>query len=174
MSKSTKKSAPGAKPLVGVIMGSQSDWPIMRHTAETLTALGIPNEARIISAHRTPKRLDDYAGGAMGRGLKIIIAAAGGAAHLAGVTAALTPLPVLGVPMQSALDGLDSLLSMVQMPAGVPVGTLAIGRAGAVNAALFAAAILALSDKKIAAALERHRERQTANAPLIPVDEPAK
>ena len=174
MSKSTKKSAPGAKPLVGVIMGSQSDWPIMRHTTETLTALGIPNEARIISAHRTPKRLDDYAGGAMGRGLKIIIAAAGGAAHLAGVTAALTPLPVLGVPMQSALDGLDSLLSMVQMPAGVPVGTLAIGRAGAVNAALFAAAILALGDKKIAAALERHRERQTANAPLIPVDEPAK
>ena len=174
MSKSTKKSAPGAKPLVGVIMGSQSDWPIMRHTTETLTALGIPNEARIISAHRTPKRLDDYAGGAMARGLKIIIAAAGGAAHLAGVTAALTPLPVLGVPMQSALDGLDSLLSMVQMPAGVPVGTLAIGRAGAVNAALFSAAILALSDKKIAAALARHRERQTANAPLVPVDEPAK
>jgi 5-(carboxyamino)imidazole ribonucleotide mutase len=174
MSKSTKKSAPGAKPVVGVIMGSQSDWPIMRHTTETLTALGIPNEARIISAHRTPKRLDDYAGGAMGRGLKIIIAAAGGAAHLAGVTAALTPLPVLGVPMTSALDGLDSLLSMVQMPAGVPVGTLAIGRAGAVNAALFAAAILALSDKKVAAALARHRERQTANAPLVPVDEPAK
>jgi 5-(carboxyamino)imidazole ribonucleotide mutase len=174
MSKSTKKSAPGAKPLVGVIMGSQSDWPIMRHTTETLTALGIPNEARIISAHRTPKRLDDYAGGAMARGLKIIIAAAGGAAHLAGVTAALTPLPVLGVPMQSALDGLDSLLSMVQMPAGVPVGTLAIGRAGAVNAALFAAAILALSDQTVAAALARHRERQTTNAPLVPVDEPAK
>jgi 5-(carboxyamino)imidazole ribonucleotide mutase len=169
MAKTTKKH-----PLVGVIMGSQSDWPIMRHTTETLTALGIPNEARIISAHRTPKRLDDYAGGAMGRGLKIIIAAAGGAAHLAGVTAALTPLPVLGVPMQSALDGLDSLLSMVQMPAGVPVGTLAIGRAGAVNAALFAAAILALSDKKVAAALARHRERQTADAPLVPVDEPAK
>jgi len=173
MTKTTKRAS-GAKPVVGVIMGSQSDWPIMRHTAETLTALGIPNEARIISAHRTPKRLDDYAGGAMGRGLKIIIAAAGGAAHLAGVTAALTPLPVLGVPMTSALDGLDSLLSMVQMPAGVPVGTLAIGRAGAVNAALFAAAILALSDKKVAAALARHRERQTANAPLVPVDEPAK
>src|SRR4029079_8093021 len=103
-----------------------SDWPIMRHTAETLNALGIPNEARIISAHRTPKRLDDYAGGALHRALKIIIAAAGGAAHLPGVTAALTPLPVLGVPMTSALDGLDSLLSMVQMPAGVPVGTLAI------------------------------------------------
>jgi 5-(carboxyamino)imidazole ribonucleotide mutase len=173
MSKSTKKSAPGAKPLVGVIMGSQSDWPIMRHTTETLTALGIPNEARIISAHRTPKRLDDYAGGAMTRGLKIIVAAAGGAAHLAGVTAALTPLPVLGVPMQSAsLGGLDSLLSMVQMPAGVPVGTLAIGRAGAVNAALFAAAILALSDKKIAGNLTRWRERQTANAPVTPSDDP--
>jgi len=158
--------------MVGVIMGSQSDWPIMRHTTETLDALGIPNEALIISAHRTPKRLDSYAGGAMGRGIKIIVAAAGGAAHLAGVTAALTPLPVLGVPMQSAsLGGLDSLLSMVQMPAGVPVGTLAIGRAGAVNAALFAAAILALNDKKIAANLARWRGRQTANAPLTPSDE---
>src|SRR4029077_12816164 len=124
MAKTTKKL-----PLVGVIMGSQSDWPIMRHTTETLTALGIPNEARIISAHRTPKRLDDYAGGAAGRGLKIIIAAAGGAAHLAGVTAALTPLPVLGVPMTSALDGLDSLLSMVQMPAGGPVGPAPLGPA---------------------------------------------
>jgi 5-(carboxyamino)imidazole ribonucleotide mutase len=172
MSKTTTKRASGAKPLVGVIMGSQSDWPIMRHTTETLDALGIANEARIISAHRTPKRLDDYAGGAMERGLKIIIAAAGGAAHLAGVTAALTPLPVLGVPMHSAsLGGMDSLLSMVQMPAGVPVGTLAIGRAGAVNAALFAAAILALSDKKVAAALARWRERQTANAPLTPSDD---
>ena len=167
MAKTTKK-----RPLVGVIMGSQSDWSTMRHTTETLTALGIANEARIISAHRTPKRLDDYAGSAMARGLKIIIAAAGGAAHLAGVTAALTPLPVLGVPMYSAsLGGLDSLLSMVQMPAGVPVGTLAIGRAGAVNAALFAAAILALSDKKIAASLARWRERQTAKAPLTPSDE---
>ena len=140
--------------------------------AETLESLGIGHEALIISAHRTPKRLDDYAGKAMGRGLKIIVAAAGGAAHLAGVTAALTPLPVLGVPMQSAsLGGLDSLLSMVQMPAGVPVGTLAIGRAGAVNAALFAAAILGLSDKKIAAALARYRERQTTNAPLKPSDD---
>jgi len=172
MAKTTKKRATGAKPVVGVIMGSQSDWPIMRHTTETLDALGIPNEARIISAHRTPKRLDDYAGGAMARGLKIIVAAAGGAAHLAGVTAALTPLPVLGVPMQSAsLGGLDSLLSMVQMPAGVPVGTLAIGRAGAVNAALFAAAILALSDKQVATSLARYRERQTANAPLTPKDD---
>ncbi len=168
MAKNSKKS----RPLVGVIMGSQSDWSTMRHTTETLNALGIPNEALIISAHRTPKRLDDYTGKAMARGLKIIIAAAGGAAHLAGVTAALTPLPVLGVPMQSAsLGGLDSLLSMVQMPAGVPVGTLAIGRAGAVNAALFAAAILGLSDAKIAAALARYRERQTANAPLTPSDD---
>ena len=169
------KNSSKQRPLVGVIMGSQSDWPIMRHTTETLTALGITNEALIISAHRTPKRLDSYASGAMGRGIKIIVAAAGGAAHLAGVTAALTPLPVLGVPMHSAsLGGLDSLLSMVQMPAGVPVGTLAIGRAGAVNAALFAAAILALSDKKIAASLARWRERQTANAPLTPTDETPK
>ena len=167
MAKTSKK-----RPLVGVIMGSQSDWSIMRHTTETLEALGIANEGLIISAHRTPKRLDNYASGAMGRGIKIIVAAAGGAAHLAGVTAALTPLPVLGVPMQSAsLGGLDSLLSMVQMPAGVPVGTLAIGRAGAINAALFAAAILGLSDKKIAANLARWRERQTANAPLAPSDD---
>src|SRR5258708_23530154 len=170
MAKTTKK-----RPLVGVIMGSQSDWSTMRHTTETLTALGIANEARIISAHRTPKRLDDYAGSAMARGLKIIIAAAGGAAHLAGVTAALTPLPVLGVPMHSAsLGGMDSLLSMVQMPAGVPVGTLAIGRAGAVNAALFAAAILALSAKNIPASLARWRQRHTAKAPLVPSDEPAR
>jgi 5-(carboxyamino)imidazole ribonucleotide mutase len=168
MAKNTKKS----RPLVGVIMGSQSDWATMRHTTETLKALGIAHEALIISAHRTPKRLDDYAGKATQRGLKIIVAAAGGAAHLAGVTAALTPLPVLGVPMHSAsLGGLDSLLSMAQMPAGVPVGTLAIGRAGAVNAALFAAAILGLSDAKIAAALTRYRERQTANAPLTPSDD---
>jgi 5-(carboxyamino)imidazole ribonucleotide mutase len=154
-------------------MGSQSDWPIMRHTIETLDALGIANEALIISAHRTPKRLDGYASGAKERGLKIIIAAAGGAAHLAGVTAALTPLPVLGVPMQSNLaGGLDSLLSMVQMPAGIPVGTLAVGRAGAVNAALFAAAILALSDSQVAVALGQWRKRQTANAALKPTDEP--
>src|SRR5712672_1110399 len=152
------KSSTKRRPVVGVIMGSQSDWSIMRHTTETLTALGIANEALIISAHRTPKRLDSYAGGAMGRGIKIIVAAAGGAAHLAGVTAALTPLPVLGVPMQSAsLGGLDSLLSMVQMPAGVPVGTLAIGRAGAINGALLAASIVGLGDAKIMAALERYR-----------------
>ena len=174
MAKSSVKRRPSGKPVVGIIMGSQSDWPIMRHTAETLEALGIAHEALIISAHRTPKRLDSYASAAAGRGIKIIIAAAGGAAHLAGVTAALTALPVLGVPMQSNLAGsLDSLLSMVQMPAGVPVGTLAVGRAGAVNAALFAAAILALGDKKVAAALARWRERQSANAPLVPKDEPA-
>jgi 5-(carboxyamino)imidazole ribonucleotide mutase len=173
MAKSSVKRRPPGKPAVGIIMGSQSDWATMRHTAETLEALGIPHEALIISAHRTPKRLDSYAGAAAGRGIKIIVAAAGGAAHLAGVTAALTPLPVLGVPMHSAsLGGMDSLLSMVQMPAGVPVGTLAIGRAGAVNAALFAAAILALSDSKVAAVLARWRERQTANAPLVPKDEP--
>src|SRR5260221_10844543 len=153
MAKTSKK-----RPLVGVIMGSQSDWPIMRHTTETLDALGIANEALIISAHRTPKRLDTYASGAMGRGIKIIVAAAGGAAHLAGVTAALTPLPVLGVPMQSAsLGGLDSLLSMVQMPAGGPVGTLAIRPAGAIKAAPFAAAIPRLSDKKNPGQLARLR-----------------
>ncbi len=175
MAKKASKQRPAGRPVVGVIMGSQSDWPIMRHTKETLDALGIANEALIISAHRTPKRLESYAGGAKARGLKLIIAAAGGAAHLAGVTAALTPLPVLGVPMQSNLGGgLDSLLSMVQMPAGVPVGTLAVGRAGAVNAALFAAAILALSDKKAEAALDGWRKRQTEHAPLEPKDEPAR
>jgi 5-(carboxyamino)imidazole ribonucleotide mutase len=162
MAKSSVKRRPAGKPVVGIIMGSQSDWPTMRHTAETLEALGIPHEALIISAHRTPKRLDSYASGAQGRGLKIIVAAAGGAAHLAGVTAALTPLPVLGVPMQGAsLGGLDSLLSMVQMPAGVPVGTLAIGRAGAINAGLMAASILALGDAKLAARLARYRKHQT-------------
>ena len=169
-----KKSAtrPSTNPAVGIIMGSQSDWATMRHTAETLKALGIPCEARIISAHRTPKRLETYIAGAAERGLKIIVAGAGGAAHLAGVTAALTPLPVLGVPMQSAsLGGLDSLLSIVQMPAGVPVGTLAIGRAGAVNAALFAAAILALSDKKVETALAQWRKRQSEVVPTVPSDE---
>jgi 5-(carboxyamino)imidazole ribonucleotide mutase len=173
MAKSSVKSRrPAGKPVVGVIMGSQSDWAIMRHTTETLGALGIPHEALIISAHRTPKRLDSYASGAMGRGLKIIVAAAGGAAHLAGVTAALTPLPVLGVPMQGAsLGGLDSLLSMVQMPAGVPVGTLAIGRAGAVNAALIAAGVLALSDPSLSDRLEAWRRRQTEGVADVPSNE---
>jgi len=153
---------PSAQPVVGIIMGSQSDWQTMRHAAETLDRLGVPYETRIVSAHRTPKRLYDYASGARGRGLKAVIAGAGGAAHLPGMTAAITPLPVLGVPVESkALSGLDSLLSIAQMPGGVPVGTLAIGRAGAINAALLAAAILALGDPEIAAALDRFRGEQT-------------
>ena len=141
---------------VGIIMGSQSDWETMRHAAETLEALGVPFETRIVSAHRTPRRLYAYAEAARERGLKAIVAGAGGAAHLPGMTAAMTPLPVLGVPVESkSLKGMDSLLSIVQMPAGVPVGTLAIGRAGAINAALLAAAIVALSDDRVAAALGR-------------------
>ena len=152
-----------ATPLVGIIMGSQSDWPTLRHAAETLDALQIPFEARIVSAHRTPHRMVDYATNARDRGLKVIIAGAGGAAHLPGMTAALTPLPVFGVPVESkALKGQDSLLSIVQMPAGVPVGTLAIGRAGAINAALLAAGVIALSDAGVAAGLDEWRARQTA------------
>ena len=148
---------------VGIIMGSQSDWETMRHAAETLERLGIRYETRIVSAHRTPDRLYDYARTARGRGLKAIIAGAGGAAHLPGMTAALTPLPVLGVPVEShALKGMDSLLSIVQMPAGVPVASFAIGRAGAVNAALFAAAILGLSDTAAAQGLDSWRAAQTA------------
>ena len=151
-----------AQPAVGIIMGSQSDWETMRHAAETLSTLGIVHERRIVSAHRTPKRLVAYAEGARRRGLKVIIAGAGGAAHLPGMVASLTPLPVLGVPIESAaLKGMDSLMSIVQMPGGVPVGTLAIGKAGAVNAALLAAAILALGDPAIAAALDRWRQSQT-------------
>src|ERR1051325_833979 len=139
---------------IRIIMGSQSDWSTMQHAAETLERLGIGYESRIISAHRTPARLHEYAGGAQARGLKAIIAGAGGAAHLAGVTAALTPLPVLGVPMESrGLGGLDSLLSIVQMPAGVPVATFAIGRAGAVNAALFAGQMISLADPAVASRL---------------------
>jgi 5-(carboxyamino)imidazole ribonucleotide mutase len=150
-------------PRVGLIMGSQSDWATLRHAAATLDELAIAHEDRIVSAHRTPERLVAYASGARARGLAVIIAGAGGAAHLPGMVASLTPLPVLGVPMQGqALQGLDSLLSIVQMPAGVPVGTLAIGRAGAVNAALLAAAILALHDDRLAAALAEWRARQTA------------
>ena len=159
-------------PLVGIIMGSQSDWATMRHAAETLDGLGAPYETRIVSAHRTPKRLVDYASTARERGLKVIIAGAGGAAHLPGMTAALTPLPVFGVPVESkALQGMDSLLSIVQMPGGVPVGTLAIGRAGAINAALLAAAVLALGDDRIAAALDDWRARQTAQVADAPSDE---
>jgi len=148
-------------PLVGIIMGSASDWETMQHTAQTLDALGVTYEKRVISAHRTPQLMYEWGGGASARGLKIVIAGAGGAAHLAGVAAALTPLPVLGVPMESAsLKGLDSLLSMVQMPGGVPVATFAIGKPGAVNAALFAAAILALGDDKIRRALDGYRAAQ--------------
>lgn len=149
-------------PAVAVIMGSQSDWETMRHAVETLTALGIEHDTRIVSAHRTPERLYDYARGARAAGFKIIIAGAGGAAHLPGMTAALTSLPVFGVPVKSdALSGQDSLLSIVQMPAGIPVGTLAIGKAGAINAALLAAAVLALEDKALATRLEAYRARQS-------------
>jgi 5-(carboxyamino)imidazole ribonucleotide mutase len=151
-----------AAPLVGLIMGSKSDWETLTLAAETLKALGVPFEAKVVSAHRTPQRLYDYATGAKARGLKIIIAGAGGAAHLPGMAASMTPLPVLGVPIKSReLNGLDSLLSIVQMPRGVPVGTLAIGEAGAVNAALMAASILALSDEALALRLDAYRQAQT-------------
>jgi len=149
-------------PLVGIIMGSSSDWETMQHACTTLESLGIPHERRVISAHRTPDLALQYCRGAEARGLKAIIAGAGGAAHLAGVAAALTPLPVLGVPMESAsLKGMDSLLSMVQMPGGIPVATFAIGKAGAVNAALFAAAMLALGDPAVKKALDAYRAAQT-------------
>jgi len=152
-----------AKIPVGIIMGSQSDWKTLRHAARMLDRLRIAYEARVVSAHRTPKRLYAYAQSAKARGLKVVIAGAGGAAHLPGMTAALTPLPVLGVPVESkSLKGVDSFLSIAQMPGGVPVGTLAIGKAGAVNAALLAAAILALGDKKLATRLDSFRRRQTA------------
>jgi 5-(carboxyamino)imidazole ribonucleotide mutase len=161
-------------PLVGIIMGSTSDWETMRHASETLETLGVPHEVRVVSAHRTPERLHHYARTARDRGLKVIVAGAGGAAHLPGMAAAMTPLPVFGVPVEShALKGMDSLLSIVQMPAGVPVGTLAIGRAGAVNAALLAAAVLALSDPAIAQALDGWRMRQTAAVPETPPMGPA-
>jgi len=150
-------------PLVGIIMGSQSDWPTMTHTAEMFARLGVPHEVRIVSAHRTPDRLRQYALTARDRGLKVIIAGAGGAAHLPGMCASWTSLPVLGVPIEShALNGIDSLLSIVQMPAGIPVGTLAIGRAGAVNAALLAVAILATCDAALAGRLDALRAEQTA------------
>jgi 5-(carboxyamino)imidazole ribonucleotide mutase len=147
---------------VGIIMGSRSDWDTMQHASHTLSSLGVEHETRVVSAHRTPDRLFEYAGSAVDRGLKVIIAGAGGAAHLPGMTASKTRVPVLGVPVQSkALSGMDSLLSIAQMPAGVPVGTMAIGKAGAVNAALLAAAILANDDERVAAALDDYRQQQT-------------
>lgn len=159
------------KPLVGIIMGSQSDWATMRHAAEHLEALQVPHEVRIVSAHRTPERLYDYAKKAQAEGLKVIIAGAGGAAHLPGMAASLTTLPVLGVPIESqALRGQDSLYSIVQMPGGVPVGTLAIGKAGAINAALLAASILSLSDSALGERLAAWREEQTAGVAETPKD----
>ncbi|TLP42997.1 MULTISPECIES: 5-(carboxyamino)imidazole ribonucleotide mutase [Cohaesibacter] len=159
---------------VAIIMGSQSDWPTMRNAAEILDALGVGYEAKIISAHRTPDRMADFAKSAKKDGFKVIIAGAGGAAHLPGMTASMTPLPVLGVPVQSrALSGQDSLLSIVQMPAGIPVGTLAIGRAGAVNAGLMAAAILATTDDALAERLDAWRQAQSDAIALEPVDEDA-
>ncbi|MCB5177253.1 MULTISPECIES: 5-(carboxyamino)imidazole ribonucleotide mutase [Microvirga] len=157
---------------VAIIMGSQSDWATMRHAAETLEALGIPHDARIVSAHRTPDRLVAFAKGAKAEGFQVIIAGAGGAAHLPGMTASMTPLPVFGVPVESkSLSGQDSLLSIVQMPAGIPVGTLAIGRAGAVNAALLAAAVLALHDEALAQRLDAWRTRQTESVAERPAAE---
>ena len=157
------------EPLVGIIMGSSSDWETMRHAADTLDQLGVTHETKIVSAHRTPKRLYEYAHSAKERGLKLVIAGAGGAAHLPGMAASMTPLPVLGVPVESqALKGIDSLLSIVQMPAGVPVGTLAIGKAGAVNAALLAAAMLANEDEALAKRLQSWREAQTGSVAEAP------
>jgi 5-(carboxyamino)imidazole ribonucleotide mutase len=158
-----------ADPLIGIIMGSTSDWETMRHASETLDALGVMHETRVVSAHRTPQRLYDYAHSARSRGLKAIIAGAGGAAHLPGMAASMTELPVLGVPVESkALKGMDSLLSIVQMPAGIPVGTLAIGKAGAINAALLAAAMLANSDEALASRLADWRAKQTESVPEKP------
>jgi 5-(carboxyamino)imidazole ribonucleotide mutase len=175
MSRMADTSPPPAEaPLVGIIMGSRSDWETMRHAAEMLAQLGVPHECRVVSAHRTPDRMYDYARAAAGRGLRVIVAGAGGAAHLPGMVAALTRLPVLGVPVEShALKGMDSLLSIAQMPAGIPVGTLAIGRPGAVNAALLAAAMLATTDPALAERLDAHREAQTAAVAETPVDEAA-
>lgn len=164
-------TASASSPVVGIIMGSQSDWETMRNAADTLKKLGIAFETKIVSAHRTPDRLVAYAKSAKGRGLKVIIAGAGGAAHLPGMAASMTPLPVLGVPVESkALKGMDSLLSIVQMPGGVPVGTLAIGKAGAINAALLAASIIALSNATIAETLDVWRATQTASVDEEPVD----
>ena len=160
-------AAPAAK--IGIIMGSRSDWETMRHAADLLDALGVPHECKVVSAHRTPQRLYDYASSAAGRGLVAIIAGAGGAAHLPGMAASMTRLPVFGVPVEShALKGMDSLLSIVQMPAGIPVGTLAIGKAGAVNAGLIAAAVLATADPALADRLDAWRAAQTESVPVDP------
>jgi 5-(carboxyamino)imidazole ribonucleotide mutase len=160
------------KPAVAIVMGSQSDWATMKHAADILSELGIAHESRIVSAHRTPKRLYAFAEGARAEGFKVIIAGAGGAAHLPGMVAALTTLPVFGVPVESkALSGQDSLLSIVQMPAGIPVGTLAIGKPGAINAGLLAASVLALSDQALAKRLEAYREKQTASVAAAPKDD---
>ncbi len=162
----------GTQAKVGIIMGSQSDWPIMKNAADILTKLGVPFETRIVSAHRTPDRLFDYAKSAKDRGLQIIIAGAGGAAHLPGMAASMTPLPVFGVPIESkSLKGMDSLLSIAQMPGGVPVGTLAIGKAGAINAALLSAQVLALQDKSIEQAVDQWRSDQTNAVAELPVDD---
>jgi len=156
-------------PVVGIIMGSKSDWPVLQHAAEMLDRLGVAYEAKIVSAHRTPKRLYDYAGSAQDRGLKVIIAGAGGAAHLPGMAASMTILPVLGVPVASTvLQGQDSLLSIVQMPGGIPVGTLAIGKPGAINAGLLAASILALADPALSRRLQEYRDAQTASVAESP------
>ncbi len=164
-----KSSKSRQAPLIGIAMGSQSDWETMRHAAEMLKAFGVPYEAKIVSAHRTPKRLFAYATSAAPRGIKVLIAGAGGAAHLPGMLASLTTLPVFGVPVEGkALDGLDSLLSIAQMPAGIPVGTLAIGKAGAINAGLLAVSVLALSDKKLAQKLRIWRAAQTASVAKKP------
>jgi 5-(carboxyamino)imidazole ribonucleotide mutase len=170
--KATKRAANPAR--VGIIMGSKSDWPTLKAAADMLDELAVPYEGRVVSAHRTPQRLYDYATGAVERGLKVIIAGAGGAAHLPGMTASMTTLPVLGVPVETrSLKGLDSLLSIVQMPGGIPVGTFAIGEAGAKNAGLFAAAILALEDNALARRLSAWRKRQTDSVVLLPEDSKA-
>jgi len=159
-------------PQVGIIMGSQSDWPTMKHAADVLDSLGVSYETRIVSAHRTPDRLYEYAKSAKGRGLQVIIAGAGGAAHLPGMAAAMTPLPVFGVPIESkALSGQDSLLSIVQMPGGIPVGTLAIGKAGAKNAGILSASVIALQSEVVAAALDDFRAAQTASIADVPTDD---
>jgi 5-(carboxyamino)imidazole ribonucleotide mutase len=170
-SKMVSRQPAGTKPLVAVIMGSKSDWGTMQHAAETLAELGVPHEVRVLSAHRTPDHLFEYARTAEERGLEVVIAAAGGAAHLAGVTAAKTILPVLGVPIESAsLKGMDSLLSTVQMPGGIPVGTLAIGKPGAINAALFATAILGMKHRKFREAIRKYRATQAQK--ILTVSDP--